>query len=39
VPVEEKRTREPQKSQEKQQPAGKNQSKPSKDDRPPNGKP
>ena len=39
VPVREKPTQEPQKSQEKQQPAGKNQSKPSKDDRPPKGQP
>lgn len=39
VPVQEKHTLAPQKSQEKQQPTGKNQSKPSKDDRPPKDKP
>ena len=39
VPVQEKPTQEPQKSQEKQQPVVKNQSKPSKKDQPPKDKP
>ena len=39
APVQEKHTQEPQKSQAKQEPTGKNQSKASKDDQPPKDKP